>query len=271
MSGSRPVLAGCATILLARRRRRSQVHVLSPVLSEQIESGLVDAHASSGSSSRSGRYQLTIASVVQRLYDNFNSCDPNGTAECFTEDIVYEDLLLGNSTIVQSREEFRELIQSHPVFVGASACKAFNMPTPDLQVKVDTISEDLVRSTVGVEWHVEVNGESLVLGRGLSFMTICPKTGLICKATDIAEAPWRSIGLVLAPFARGLRILARMLGDGSIVSVLTSVFLLSLFMDRSSLDIIRHDIDTLDDFRGRLDESSIGLQDILVGGVGRGR
>jgi len=243
------------------------------VLSERNESGAgpllqVPGASSGGSSSSRSRprleRKLSIAAVVQRLYDAFNRCDPDGTAECFTKDIVYEDLLLGNSTIVQSRDEFRELIQSHPVFVGASACRALDMPAPDLQVKVDTISEDLVRSTVGVEWHVEVNGEPLVLGRGLSFMTICPKTGLISKATDIAEAPWRAIGIFFAPFARGLRGFARVLGESGIVTVLTVVFLLALFMDRSSLDVIRQDIDTLDDFRGALEESP-SLQDLLLG------
>lgn len=196
-----------------------------------------------------------LGDVVKRLYSSFNKCDANGTADCFTEDVVYEDLLLGNSTIVQSREEFRELIRTHPVFVTAQACALLGLPPLDCKVEVDSISEDTTRNTVGVEWHVEVSGQPLLLGRGLSFMKICPKTGLIAKATDIAEAPWRAIGLFLAPFARSIRDISRLLRDWSFSSVIAVVLCAVLFLDRSSLDMLRDDIDTIDDFRNQLDQS----------------
>lgn len=193
------------------------------------------------------------AVIVQRLYDNFNLCDPDGTASCFTEDVVYEDLLLGNSTIVQSREEFRELIRAHPVFVAAQTCKTFGFSKPDLKVTVDMISEDLVRHTVGVEWHVEVNGEPLALGRGLSFMKVCPQTGLIQRATDIAEAPWRAVGLLVAPFARALRELSRNFSQVGLALVLVPAACIFIFLDRPWLDSLREDIDNLDNFRRELD------------------
>ncbi|CAJ1358561.1 unnamed protein product [Effrenium voratum] len=212
-----------------------------------------------------GVHGAQLGSVVRRLYSSFNECDADGTASCFTEDVVYEDLLLGNSTIVQSREEFLELIRTHPVFVSAKACGMLGLPPLDLQVKVDSMSEDTRRYTVGVEWHVEVGGQPLVLGRGLSFMKICRKTGLIAKATDIAEAPWRAIGLLLAPFARGIRDLSRLLRDWSFSSVITVVLFAMLFLDRSSLDMLRDDIDTLDDFRNQLDQSDhSGLKSMLA-------
>ncbi|CAK9067733.1 unnamed protein product [Durusdinium trenchii] len=195
-----------------------------------------------------------LGAVVRQLYASFNQCDADRTAACFTEDVVYEDLLLGNSTIVQSRAEFLELIRTHPVFVSARACGMLGLPPLDIKVEVDNISEDTLRSTVGVEWHVEVSGQPLVLGRGLSFMKICRKTGLIAKATDIAEAPWRAIGLVLSPFARGIRDVSRLLRDWSFSSAITVVLFAVLFLDRSSLDMLRDDIDTLDDFRNRLEQ-----------------
>ncbi|OLP87149.1 hypothetical protein AK812_SmicGene31666 [Symbiodinium microadriaticum] len=198
---------------------------------------------------------LPVSAVTLEGPRGFNKCDANGTADCFTEDVVYEDLLLGNSTIVQSREEFRELIRTHPVFVSAQACALLGLPPLDCKVKVDSISEDTTRNTVGVEWHVEVSGQPLLLGRGLSFMKICPKTGLIAKATDIAEAPWRAIGLFLAPFARSIRDISRLLRDWSFSSVIAVVLCAVLFLDRSSLDMLRDDIDTIDDFRNQLDQS----------------
>ncbi|CAK9067735.1 unnamed protein product [Durusdinium trenchii] len=175
-----------------------------------------------------------LGAVVRQLYASFNQCDADRTAACFTEDVVYEDLLLGNSTIVQSRAEFLELIRTHPVFVSARACGMLGLPPLDIKV--------------------EVSGQPLVLGRGLSFMKICRKTGLIAKATDIAEAPWRAIGLVLSPFARGIRDVSRLLRDWSFSSAITVVLFAVLFLDRSSLDMLRDDIDTLDDFRNRLEQ-----------------
>lgn len=195
-------------------------------------------------------------SIVEQLYAGFNRCDPDMTANCFTEDVVYEDLLLGNTTIVSSREEFRELINTHPVFVGSRFCTALKIPPLDVAVRVDSIAEDTSRGTVGVEWHVEVGGQPLVLGRGLSFMRICPQTGLIRRAVDIAEAPWRAIGLFVAPFARGLRDFSRAIRDWGTISIIAMVLFVLLFVDRSSLDEIRTDIDSLDDFRDELDRST---------------
>lgn len=205
--------------------------------------------------SRPGRSVESPAVVIQRLYDSFNCCDADGTAECFTEDIVYEDLLLGNSTIVNSREEFRELIGTHPVFVASRVCEALRVQRLDVKVKVDNISEDMVRHTCGVSWHVEFAGEPLFLGRGLSFMEICPKTGLIQKAVDIAEAPWRAIGLFFAPLARGLREISRFVRDWSAAPVVLALLFALIFVDRSSLDHIRADIDQVDDFRDSLDSA----------------
>jgi len=204
---------------------------------------------------------LGIGQIVERMYDNFNSCDADGTAACFTVDVVYEDLLLGNATIVESREDFRELIQSHPVFVGRRICEQLHINPMNLEVKVDNISEDVVRNTVGVEWHVEIDGEPLGLGRGLSFMHICPRTGLIRHAVDIAEAPWRAVGLLFSPFARSLRQVSRTVKTYGPLTVTLWMFITLTFLDRPVMDSLRAGIDSVADFRDLLD--TVSVQDAL--------
>lgn len=207
--------------------------------------------------------------IVLQMYSHFNTCDAVRCAACFTEDVVYEDLLLGNSTLVESRLDFNELIQTHPVFVASRLCASLGVPGPDIAVCVDGLSEDVRRHTVGVEWHVEVGGQPLAMGRGLSYMRICPRTGLIRRAVDIAEAPWRVIGLLIAPFARGLRGISRfatsLLLPPLVVSGSGALAVLALgliFLDRSTMHILREEVDTLDEFRNTIE---IGLP--AVGGL----
>jgi len=214
----------------------------------------------------------SIGCVVEELYDMFNRCDANGTAACFVEDVVYEDLLLGSSTIVESREDFRKLIQSHPVFLGYRACKAAGLPPPDVRVVVDGISEDLARRTVGVEWHVEVNGDPLGLGRGISFFRICPTTGLIKRAVDIAEAPWRVIGLLVAPILQAFKVADRVLSQLLVppvvvfgAALLPVVVLCIVFLDKPTMDGLRADIDWLADYRETLPEAPTASTAELVG------
>jgi len=198
--------------------------------------------------------------VVLRLYESFNQCDVDATTACFTDDVIYEDLLLGNSTIVESREDFRELIATHPIFVGKKACSALELQPLEVAVKVDGISEDVARMVIGVEWHMEISGEPIALSRRLSFMIICPRTGLIRRAVDIAEAPWRAIGLFMAPFARGIRELSR-LPTTSTSTLLMSPLLVGwsaaagfilVFSDKSAMNSFREHVDTLDELRDSL-------------------
>jgi len=202
--------------------------------------------------------------VVERLYEKLNLLDARGTAACFTENVVYEDLMFGDSSIVASREEFEELIGSQPVFVCAAICKALDLSP--WKVVVDSISEDPLRHTVAVSWHVEAGGQALVLGKGLSFFRICPETGLIQKATDISEAPWRALGWLLAPIARSLRDFnfLNLLADLALISVVTIVFTSTVYLDKESLNGIRNGLDAVDDFRGKLDDSSLNIKDLYA-------
>lgn len=205
-----------------------------------------------------------LGAIVLEMYTNFNACNGDKTAACFTEDVVYEDLLLGNSTLVESRADFRELIESHPVFVAQKTCLKLGIPPIQMEVLVDGISEDPKRHSVGVEWHVEFDGSPLPMGRGLSYMRICPRTRLIQRAVDIAEAPWRVVGLVAAPLLRGFRGLSRLAASLLLPPVLVSstgllavVALGLIFLDRSSMHELREEVDTLDDIRENMDAQII--------------
>mmetsp|Transcript_29314 Transcript_29314/g.40864 ORF Transcript_29314/g.40864 Transcript_29314/m.40864 type:complete len:148 (+) Transcript_29314:120-563(+) len=73
---------------------------------------------------------------------------------------------------------------------------------PDFHLVVDSVAEGW--DSVGVEWHVEVNRKPFPLGRGLTQARMCPRSGKICRVVDIAEAPWRVIGLITAPLVQFL-------------------------------------------------------------------
>jgi len=261
---------GAATTLVVRRPKTWQRRALKVCVhagGATAGSGEVVSATPSCSSTRppaAAPIARGIGQVVEKLYDKFNACDADGTAECFTNDVVYEDLLLGSSTLVESREDFRELIQTHPVFVSKWLCDSLRLPAPDCAIRVDNISEDPDKSTVGVSWHVEVQGKPIAMGRGLSFMRICPETGLIERAVDIAEAPWRVVGFILSPFARTARQAARFgrvtnaareppAVAAAVVSALAPPALLfGVFLDRDFLYSLREDINMLVAFRDSL-------------------
>jgi len=85
---------------------------------------------------------------------------------------------------------------------------------PELRLVVDSVAEGT--DAVGVEWHVEVGeGTPFPLGRGLSQAKIDVATGKITRVVDIAEAPWRVIGLLLTPVVSVLVVLGEFyLGTG---------------------------------------------------------
>ncbi|KAJ1621710.1 hypothetical protein T492DRAFT_1067620 [Pavlovales sp. CCMP2436] len=81
---------------------------------------------------------------------------------------------------------------------------------PSLELVVDSVADGTV--AVGVEWHVECGGQPIPLGRGLSHAIICPRTGKISRVVDIAEAPWRTVGIALAPAVKLASNLAKFVG-----------------------------------------------------------
>lgn len=74
---------------------------------------------------------------------------------------------------------------------------------------MDSIAEGV--DTVGVEWHVQCGATAFPLGRGLSQARVCTQTGKIERVVDIAEAPWRVIGLIALPFINVVQALMALL------------------------------------------------------------
>lgn len=136
-------------------------------------------------------------SVVLALYEAFNNRDIVAAASYLEEDCLYEDLLLGPSTVCRGRDAFASALRFHPAFVTSWLFSGLPFTLPELRLIVDSVAEGV--DTVGVEWHVEVGNTPIPLGRGLSQAKLNQETGKIQRVVDIAEAPWRVIGLALAP------------------------------------------------------------------------
>ena len=152
---------------------------------------------------------LRPAQAIKGLYAAFNARDATCVASFLTDDCVYEDLLLGPATVCRGKIAFMNALRFHPAFVSSRLFKdlPFSDLFPDLTLEVDSIAEGV--DTVGVEWHVQCGDTAFPLGRGLSQAQVCPDTGKIVRVVDIAEAPWRVIGLILLPFISAIQSLTR--------------------------------------------------------------
>ena len=133
-------------------------------------------------------------SQIKALYAAFNARDADAVAALVAEDVVYEDLLLGASTVCRGRAAFARALSFHPAFLTA----ALGLPMGRLELVVDDVACDSERS-VGVEWHVEIDSKPFPLSRGLSLATL-NDAGELQRVVDIAEAPWRVVGLAVRPF-----------------------------------------------------------------------
>lgn len=155
---------------------------------------------------------LSPAQAIKGLYIAFNERDADKVASFLTEDCVYEDLLLGPSTVCRGRDAFINALRFHPAFVSNKLFEGnpFGAILPDVVIEVDSIAEGI--DTVGVEWHVQIKGDDgsdfpFPLGRGLSQAKVCVETGKIERVVDIAEAPWRIIGVALLPLIQSAQLL----------------------------------------------------------------
>ena len=137
---------------------------------------------------------------MARLYEAFNRFDAEGVADLMADDGVYEDLLLGETTICRGKAMLTKALRWHPAFLLQDLI--------DVRVVVDDYACD-GHERVGVEWHVQISDQRLPLGRGLTHARIDPETGKLLRVVDICEAPWRVVGLlfvrpVLLIFRSGL-------------------------------------------------------------------
>lgn len=146
-----------------------------------------------------GGAKLMPAQAIRGLYAAFNARDAACAGSFLTDDCVYEDLLLGPATVCRGKEAFMNALSFHPAFVSSRLFGSlpFADLLPPLTLEVDSIAEGA--DTVGVEWHVQVGESAFPLGRGLSQARVCTATGKIERVVDIAEAPWRVIGLFATP------------------------------------------------------------------------
>merc|ERR1712083_654858 len=98
--------------------------------------------------------------------------------------------------------------------------------------------------------------------------------GLIKRAHDIAEAPWRVVSTIMGPFTNGIRALSRpgkamffpplfLLACIGLTIVFALLVVELAFLDKSTIDEVRATVDLVDDFRGSLDMSSL-VGDALI-------
>ena len=140
----------------------------------------------------------TPAQAIKGLYAAFNARDADAAGDYLADACVYEDLLLGPATVCRGKRAFVAALRFHPAFVSSNLLDAFPFELPKLMLVVDSVAEGA--STVGVEWHVEVGGAPFPLGRALTQAEVDTATGQIVRVVDIAEAPWRIVGILLLPF-----------------------------------------------------------------------
>jgi len=162
---------------------------------------------------------LRPAQAIKGLYAAFNARNATGVASFLTEDCVYEDLLLGPATVCRGKVAFLNALQYHPAFISSRLFDGLPLAhlLPSLTLEVDSIAEG--RDTVGVEWHVQCGSVAFPLGRGLSQARVCAASGKIERVVDIAEAPWRVIGLLLLPFISAFGALSKALAPASPAAV----------------------------------------------------
>ena len=191
LAGHGSALAPVKTNRIAElRRQRAEI---------DAELATLDAHHATA----------TPKQQIRALYDAFNARDGRAVADLLADDVVYEDLLLGESTICRGKAAFSGALEWHPAFVS----KKLNLPF-DLQLIVDKVACDGEKS-VGVEWHVEVDGKPFPLSRGLSLATTNAE-GKLERVVDIAEAPWRVVGLLIRPLLTAFGAGAAALGIGGL-------------------------------------------------------
>lgn len=152
---------------------------------------------------------LRPSQAILGLYAAFNARDEACVASFLTDDCVYEDLLLGPATVCRGKQAFMNALRFHPAFVSSRVFSRlpFADLLPALTLEVDSIAEG--RDTVGVEWHVQCGDRAFPLGRGLSQARVCTETGKIQRVVDIAEAPWRVIGLLALPLINLVQLASR--------------------------------------------------------------
>ncbi|MEO1591301.1 MAG: nuclear transport factor 2 family protein [Cyanobacteria bacterium J06632_22] len=137
---------------------------------------------------------MSARQVVQDFYGAINRRDVAGAIAHIDEHCIYQDF--------NFPRPFEGKAAVHQLF--AETCRS---APPDLLFVIDEFSagEGL---TVGLTWHVELDGIPFPNGRGVSFYRLSPDSGKIVFARDIVEPPVKpgkiAFGLIrlVAPLVR---------------------------------------------------------------------
>lgn len=144
------------------------------------------------SSAESSKLPNDIAKTITLYFESWNKRDMTTAICLFADDCIYEDTLYPG--------EFRgkDSLEKHLINVANS------LPT-SFEFKVDTLAVDEKNRKVGVQWHVESNGENLPFTRGTSMYAFNDQ-GLISQGFDVPEPVIKSgsFSLAVLKFARGI-------------------------------------------------------------------
>jgi hypothetical protein len=133
-----------------------------------------------------------ISDKINLYFESWNKRDMATAIGLFAEDCIYEDTLYPG--------EFRgkDSLEKHLLNVANSLPSSFAF-------KVDSLAVDEKAGKVGVQWHVESNGETLPFTRGTSMYSF-NNQGLISQGFDVPEPVVKSgsVSLSILKFAKNI-------------------------------------------------------------------
>lgn len=119
----------------------------------------------------------SAAAVLTTIYDRINKRDVDGAMQLVDDKCVYEDFNF--ETPFRGAEAVRELFEE--------SCEG--IPDDLLFIVDDITGDDEDSISVGMTWHVELNGVPFPNGRGCSFYRIDPDSRKLVYGRDIVEPP----------------------------------------------------------------------------------
>ena len=120
---------------------------------------------------------------------------PAAAAALFTEQVEYEDMLLGVRAV--GLEQVIAALRHQPHALSTSLPRQLlGMELPQLRLVVQSTAQ--VDDEAVVEWQAHFGGMALPLGRGLTKLQLCPHSRKVCRWVDVAEVPWRAAGSAMA-------------------------------------------------------------------------
>jgi len=206
--------SGVGDALLVDATGEGRASKLIHLHKEQAKLSRLDAHPTAPTQPRTSKAAVTMIAAPAALrravpetaggeailgfYDAFNLRDLDGLGQFITDDCVYEDLLLGAATTISGKQNLLDTLRFHPAF----AAQDFSVPLmgriPPITLQVAQMVEG-GDNIIGIEWQAMIGDKELPLGRGLSQVRICPHTGKIERVTDMSEAAWRMLGMLVKP------------------------------------------------------------------------